>query len=87
MITQGIYEHYKSTDEAPKLYQVLFLSRREETLEILVNYAPLYFTKGDELYSDGIVVWTRTLKNFTDTVEYRGKTIPRFKLISSIVEE
>lgn len=86
MITQGIYEHYKSTPEARKYYQVLFLSRNEENHETLIHYAPLYFVKDEPLYSDGITMWTRTLKNFTETVEYNGKTVPRFTKISSTID-
>jgi len=83
MITQGIYEHYKSTPEQPMLYQVLFLSHNESNLEILVNYVPLYH-RYDELTKDGISIWTRPLKDFESTVEYNGKTVPRFKLIKKL---
>lgn len=85
MVTQGIYEHYKSTPEDRKYYQVLFLSRNEETHEILVNYQPLYWHNGGGIYDDGIAVWTRNLENFTSDVEWNGKTAPRFKPISSPV--
>lgn len=63
------------------LYQVLFLSRNEADLEILVHYAPLYRIESDNITDDGIAVWTRTLKNFTEEVDYGGKKLPRFKLI------
>ena len=85
MISQGIYEHYKSTPEDRKYYQVLFLSRYEETREIMVHYVPLYF-HDDDFYEDGITIWTRTLENFCEDVVWNGKTMPRFKKISSIVE-
>ena len=85
MITQGIYEHYKSTPKDRKYYQVLFMSRHEETLELLVHYQPLYFLE-DDVYKDGITVWTRTLENFTETVKYNGKIMPRFTRISSTIE-
>jgi hypothetical protein len=87
MVTQGIYEHYKSTPEDRKYYQVLLLSHDEETQETLVHYQPLYFLKDDAIYNDGITVWTRTLKNFEETVRHNGKTIPRFTLISSTIEK
>lgn len=86
MITQGIYEHYKSTPENRMLYQVLFLSRNEADLEILINYIPLYHLENDTLANDGIAAWTRTLQNFTEEVTYDGKTVPRFRRINSIVE-
>ncbi len=85
MITQGIYEHYKSTPEDRKLYQVLFLSHLEETLEVMVHYIPMYYEENDDVYSDGITIWTRTLKNFSETVQYNGKTMPRFTRISSTI--
>lgn len=86
MITQGIYEHYKSTPEEPKFYQVLFLSHHEETLKVLVHYVPLYTKANDDITTDGIAIWTRSLKDFTQTVKYNGKTIPRFKLINSTIK-
>lgn len=86
MITQGVYEHYKSTSEDKKLYQVLFLSHFEETHEVMVHYIPLYYVEKDGIYDDGITVWTRTLENFEETVEHNGKTLPRFTRISSTIE-
>ena len=82
MISQGIYEHYKSTPGHRTLYQVLFLSRNEEDLEILVNYIPLYHKEDGIELADGIAAWTRTLVNFTQDVEYNGKTVPRFTLVN-----
>ncbi len=86
MVTQGIYEHYKSTSESRKLYQVILLSHDEETLETLVHYVPLYFVENDEVYSDGINTWTRTLQNFTETVTYNGKEVPRFTRFDSTIQ-
>jgi hypothetical protein len=82
MITQGIYEHYSSTPEDRKYYQVLFLSHFEDTLEVMVHYQPLYFVNEEGIYNDGITVWTRTLKNFEESVEWNGKTVSRFKKIT-----
>jgi hypothetical protein len=59
------------------------LTRDEETLDILVHYQPLYWNNEGGIYDDGVTAWTRTLKNFTSDVEWKGKTVPRFKLISS----
>jgi hypothetical protein len=78
-VTQGIYEHYKSTADNPKYYQVLMLSHFEETLETLVHYTPLYFNNDNDIYNDGVAVWTRTLKNFTEDVKWNGKILPRFQ--------
>lgn len=86
MVSQGIYEHYKSTSGDRRYYQVLFLSHFEETLETMVHYIPLYF-KNDKIFNDGITVWTRTLNNFTEKIEYNGKIIPRFRRVDSIVEK
>lgn len=81
VISQGIYEHYKSTTKSPKYYQVLLLSHDEATLATLVHYQPLYYQE-DDVYDDGITVWTRTFENFTEKVEWQGKLAPRFKRIS-----
>ena len=86
MITQGIYEHYKSTPEDKKLYQVLILSHNEENLEVMVHYIPLYTSTDSIELKDGIALWTRTLKNFSENVEYNGKQMPRFTRIDSIVQ-
>ena len=86
MITQGIYEHYKSTPKDRKHYQVLFLSHFEDTLEVMVHYIPMYFEENDSVYSDGITIWTRTLQNFEETVEYKGKQMPRFTRIDSTIQ-
>lgn len=86
MISQGIYEHYKSTPNDRKLYQVIFLSHNEENLEVLVHYVPLYILKKDKFVNDGIHTWTRTLKNFEETVEYNGKQMPRFRRIDSTIQ-
>ncbi len=77
-ITQGVYEHYKSTPEDRKYYQVIMLSRDEIILGILVHYVPMYWNNGGGIYDDGITVWTRTIDNFNETVEYNGETKPRF---------
>ncbi len=70
-IEPGIYKHYKGNK-----YLVLALAKHSETLEEMVVYVSLY----DNLESQ---VWVRPAKMFSEVVEYRGKTVPRFKLISS----
>lgn len=87
MIKQGVYEHYKSTQEHRMYYQVLFLSHNEPDLEVLVHYVPLYTLSQDKQTNDGIAVWTRTLKNFTEAVQWNGKTVPRFTLIESSTKQ
>lgn len=84
-VGQGIYEHYKSTKDHPKYYQVLLLSHNESDGQTLVHYQPLYWDEANDnsVYDDGITVWTRTLDNFYETVEYNGKKLPRFKRISN----
>ena len=68
-ITAGIYQHYKG-----KLYQVFHVATHSETQEKLVVYQCLY---GD--YS----MWVRPLDMFMETVEIKGETLPRFKLIQA----
>jgi hypothetical protein len=82
-VSQGIYEHYKSTVEDLKLYQVLFLSHFEDTLEVMVHYQPLYYSNEGGIYNDGITIWTRTFANFTETVEWDGKTVARFTRVTN----
>lgn len=43
-VSLGVYEHYKSTLEAPKLYLVIGTATHSETRESLVLYVPLYTT-------------------------------------------
>ena len=82
LVKQGIYEHYKSTPNSPKYYQVLFLSHYEDTHELLVHYQPLYYSNENGIYDDGVTIWTRTAKNFQEQVRWQGKTVPRFKKIA-----
>ena len=83
-VSQGIYEHYKSTPAAPKRYQVLFLSHSEETRQVLVHYQPMYWddTNDNAVYDDGITIWTRSLENFCENVAWKGSTVPRFRRVS-----
>jgi hypothetical protein len=64
----GIYEHYKGNR-----YEVLGVGRHTETLEELVVYRSLYGTYD---------FWLRPLSFFLQTVEWEGKTVPRFKIVS-----
>jgi hypothetical protein len=64
----GTYEHYKGYR-----YEVLGVGRHTETLEELVIYRSLYGTYD---------LWLRPLIFFLETVDWEGKVLPRFKLIS-----
>lgn len=67
-ITPGLYRHYKN-----KNYRVLGTARHSETLEELVVYQALYageFPEGQ--------LWVRPAAMFSETIEFEGKTVPRF---------
>jgi hypothetical protein len=63
----GIYQHYKG----PK-YQVIGVAKHSENEEPHVVYRCLY---GD--YD----LWIRPLAMFSETVEYQGQQLPRFRWI------
>jgi cyclomaltodextrinase len=67
-LSLGTYEHYKGNR-----YEVLGVGRHTETLEELVIYRSLYGTND---------LWLRPLTFFLETVDWEGKVLPRFKLIS-----
>lgn len=69
-IKPGIYQHYKG----PK-YKVLGVFKHSETLEEFVTYEALYNNPESKL-------WVRPIDLFTDEVEWEGKKVPHFKLIS-----
>jgi hypothetical protein len=60
----GVYRHYKGN-----YYLLLFVSQHTETQEELVIYQSLYGDFG---------IWARPLEMFFSTIEYEGKTQPRF---------
>ena len=68
----GIYKHYKRGE-----YRVLGVGTHTETGEELVMYEQLYDA---EDFSKG-TIWVRSLKEFTDSVEVDGQTVPRFSLV------
>jgi hypothetical protein len=76
----GVYEHYKSTPDAPKLYYVIDVRRDIETGECLVIYFPLYET-------DEVEVCARPLSMFTGSVEVIGEEAPRFRYLGSDLED
>ncbi len=73
----GIYEHYKSTPEERRYYQVLGCARHTETEEKFVVYVPLYTIPEHK----GLRLQIRPLKMFNETVELNGASIPRFRYI------
>ncbi|MBB6523266.1 DUF1653 domain-containing protein [Pseudoteredinibacter isoporae] len=72
-LQSGIYRHYKGQD-----YWVIDVARHSETEEEVVVYRCLY---GD--YS----LWVRPLSMFTESVEFEGKTVPRFSLVRAAASE
>ena len=68
-MNSGLYRHYKGG-----LYQVHGVARHSETSEGMVVYQQLDGTPG---------LWVRPIDMFNENVVINGKTIPRFKYISS----
>ena len=68
----GIYQHYKGN-----FYVLLNLAHHSETLEPLVVYMGLY--ESEDFGKNPI--WVRPLRLFTDSVQWEGKDLPRFKFI------
>ncbi|HRK40778.1 MAG TPA: DUF1653 domain-containing protein [Candidatus Saccharibacteria bacterium] len=68
---EGVYEHYKTTPENPKLYYVGKLVCQPDTGECLVLYIPLYETDDRHMPA-------RPLDVFKDEVEHDDKLVPRF---------
>lgn len=75
----GVYEHYKSTPDSRRYYQVLGFARHTETEEILAVYIPLYVIPEHT----GLRLQVRPLDMFLETVEYNGVTMPRFNYIGA----
>jgi len=69
----GKYQHYKG-----KFYRVIGVARHSETLEELVVYQALYYTK--EFGKNSL--WVRPKKMFLEKLIIKGKKVPRFKYIS-----
>ena len=73
----GVYEHYKSTLELRRYYQVIGFAKHTETEEILVVYIPLYVIPEHK----GLRLQVRPLDMFKESVTHSGKVVPRFKYI------
>ena len=68
----GKYQHYKG-----KFYQVIGVARHSETLEELVVYRALYYSK--EFGKN--TLWVRPKGMFFENVIVAGRKAPRFKYI------
>ena len=66
-IRPGIYRHFKG-----KRYEALFTARHSETGELMVVYRALYGDYG---------TWVRPASMWNESVEYEGKTVPRFSYV------
>ena len=64
----AVYRHYKGN-----IYKVLHLARHSETHEEVVVYQSV---------TDPEKIWVRPLGMFMEEVEWEGKTVLRFALIS-----
>jgi hypothetical protein len=73
----GVYEHYKSTTKDKRYYQVLGTAKNTESEEKLVIYIPLYVIPEHK----GLRLQARPLQMFIETVNWNGKTVPRFKYL------
>jgi len=68
----GKYKHYKG-----KQYEVIGLAKHSETLDKLVIYKALY--NSEEFGSNDL--WARPKSMFIETVNIKGKEVPRFRFI------
>jgi hypothetical protein len=66
----GRYHHYKGGE-----YEAFGLAMHEASLEWHVMYRPLRYA------DDAPKVWLRRLDDFMDSVQYQGKSVPRFVYI------
>ncbi len=73
----GVYEHYKSTPEDRRYYQVIGFARHTETEEILAVYIPLYVIPEHT----GLRLQVRPLDMFIENLLVGGQSVPRFRYI------
>ena len=73
----GVYEHYKSTPEDRRYYQVLGFARHTETDEVLALYIPLYVIPEHT----GLRMQVRPLDMFVEMVEVDEQQVPRFRYV------
>lgn len=67
ILKKGRYQHYKGP-----FYEVIDLARHSESEAWHVVYKPLY---GEES------LWIRPLEMFTESVEHKGESTPRFRYV------
>ena len=72
-IIPGRYRHFKGNE-----YEVLYLAKHSETLELMVVYCALYGERG---------IWVRPASMWNETVERDGKSYKRFTFIGDRVGE
>ena len=63
------YVHFKNPEQE---YRIVGFAVREDTNEVCVIYEGQYGER---------IPFIRTLKNFTETVEHDGSTVPRFRRV------
>jgi len=71
MVVPGIYRHHKGQH-----YEVLGVAKHSETEEECVVYRALYGDRG---------LWVRPVAMFTENVEKKGVSVPRFSRIDEKV--
>jgi hypothetical protein len=76
-VQSGKYQHYKNE----KFYEVIGVVRHSETLEEMVLYKALYHS---EKFGDN-QLWVRPKAMFLESVEHNGISVPRFKLIETLL--
>ncbi|MFA6080101.1 MAG: DUF1653 domain-containing protein [Candidatus Gracilibacteria bacterium] len=74
----AIYRHYKSTGGNDHVYEVIGTAKHSETDEILIIYKPLYKSP----WQAGCDFTARPLSMWEEMVEWNGKMVPRFTLIT-----
>lgn len=77
-LPSGIYEHFKSTDDDRRFYQVELVVRDNETNERLVIYEPLYIPVK--------IRSARPLEMFTESVQFNDMQVPRFRYVGPDTE-
>ncbi|MEO6508360.1 MAG: DUF1653 domain-containing protein [Patescibacteria group bacterium] len=70
-LKKGSYRHFKGG-----IAEVIGVAKNSETGEEYVAY----YHEGKE--SGKIELWVRPVKMFFESVQFEGKTVPRFKFIS-----
>jgi hypothetical protein len=72
-ISPGIYRHYKGG-----IFKVVSIAKMDDSKEEYVVFHSVY--QGLERGEGGW--WIRRKEEFEEEVEYKGKTVPRFKFVS-----